>query len=1133
MGRDKHTGARAAPSRRSFGRRAARWAAGLFAFVLLVFAATAGLAVFLLSRGSIESVHLAGRIARAVEMRIGGGFQAEIGRIRLTRGPEGLSIEGDDVALRDPTGKTVVQAPRAIVAVDGWSLLRLSPVLREVELVGLSVVLTLDRDGSVSVSTVETRREPVAPPAQTAPLRLASFVDAVAAPAGALAILERVGLRDGTLLVDDRRNDRVATYSELSLVYSRPMAGETRLAMRAKGAHGRWGLSAVLRGLPGETRTLEAGVQNLAVSEILGFAEKGALRVHTDMPVSFDLKARLGADDRLEALEGEITGGSAQIVFDDPNIKPIGVEKLGGRFSTSGEARTIALDDLVVAGAGLRLQGRGSVDIPADASSGWRFAFSADGGVGRVDPRKPELRIESARAQGTISPGFTGIKLDGVSLAGPEVDVSLAGSLGRYGTRDGLALDLKTGRMPVDAVLAFWPSFSGPLTRRYFLASVDGGTVERLVYRIDFSAPVLADAVAGRPLPDDSKRLDIRITDGVMRPAPGLPVLSGITADGVVTGRTATVDVERAVTRTGAGAPMTLEDGRFAMADTAAVLPDATIGFRLRGGADAFFALLKQDALRNVAGAGFPDPADVKGSVDARVDVRMPLKNDPPPETVKLDIAGVFTGFQADAAIGKERLEASSMSFRQAEGRLVVKGEGRIGGAPAVFDYMQGPRGAEPEYSVVLTVDDQVRARRGLRTTGLIAGPVQIRATSRDGGGKGQVLVEADFARAAINGLLPTWFKPVGRPARAVMKVRAAGEDRFDVLDLVLDGGNGLTVRGGGQVAADGTILQASLSQVRLSPGDDMKVDVEKTGNGMRLTVRATALDARPFLKSALGPSAQGGSGGELELDVKANALQGHSGEVLSGAEFRMTLRSGETRDFRLAGRLGRAPVSGQTARSEAGAPVLVVESGDAGAFLRFVDLYRRMTGGALLMQLSPGSDPLSGFLVVQNFSLRNDPALAGVAANRANREGRSLIEDASVVSFTRLRVEFERAGNGIMTLREGVMWGPALGGTLEGTVDLVRDRIDMRGTFVPAYGLNNIPNQLPFFGSLLFGGPNEGLFAVNFRVSGSRAEPAVTFNPLSAVAPGFLRKFFGVTRPEESPVPPAPIPDAAPAPRR
>ena len=51
---------------------------------------------------------------------------------------------------------------------------------------------------------------------------------------------------------------------------------------------------------------------------------------------------------------------------------------------------------------------------------------------------------------------------------------------------------------------------------------------------------------------------------------------------------------------------------------------------------------------------------------------------------------------------------------------------------------------------------------------------------------------------------------------------------------------------------------------------------------------------------------------------------------------------------------------------------------------------------------------------------------------------------------------------------------------------------------------------QVPLFGPILGGGQDEGLFAVNFRISGLASEPTLTVNPLSAVAPGFLRKLFG-----------------------
>ena len=80
----------------------------------------------------------------------------------------------------------------------------------------------------------------------------------------------------------------------------------------------------------------------------------------------------------------------------------------------------------------------------------------------------------------------------------------------------------------------------------------------------------------------------------------------------------------------------------------------------------------------------------------------------------------------------------------------------------------------------------------------------------------------------------------------------------------------------------------------------------------------------------------------------------------------------------------------------------------------------------------------------------------------------------------------------------------------LDGWLDFAHDRVNMTGTFVPAYGVNDLFSQIPLFGPILGGGTHEGLFAVNFRISGPASAPVLNVNPLSAIAPGFLRKIFG-----------------------
>jgi hypothetical protein len=116
---------------------------------------------------------------------------------------------------------------------------------------------------------------------------------------------------------------------------------------------------------------------------------------------------------------------------------------------------------------------------------------------------------------------------------------------------------------------------------------------------------------------------------------------------------------------------------------------------------------------------------------------------------------------------------------------------------------------------------------------------------------------------------------------------------------------------------------------------------------------------------------------------------------------------------------------------------------------------------------------------------------------------------DLNEVNFTKARADFVRS-SGRLDFREAAIWGPEVGFTLDGFIDFARDRTDVSGTFVPAYGLNNVFAQVPLLGPLLGGGRNEGLFGVNFRLTGQVGAPQLTVNPLSAIAPGFLRKLFG-----------------------
>jgi hypothetical protein len=224
-----------------------------------------------------------------------------------------------------------------------------------------------------------------------------------------------------------------------------------------------------------------------------------------------------------------------------------------------------------------------------------------------------------------------------------------------------------------------------------------------------------------------------------------------------------------------------------------------------------------------------------------------------------------------------------------------------------------------------------------------------------------------------------------------------------------------------------------------------------------------------------------------------------------------MSRRNGHVRNFGMLAKLGtNSSLTGDLRAYPGGRQVVYFESNDAGALLRFTDTYSRVVGGQMWMAMDPPTTdqlPQEGVINVRDFSIRGESTLEKVAANDGDPSGRMPQAIGSGVSFSRMRAEFTRAP-GKLSVRDGVVWGPAIGATLEGQFDYARDDVRLRGTFVPAYALNNFLARVPIVG-LFLGGQNEGVFGMTYEVVGPTGNATLRVAPMSMLAPGFLRKIF------------------------
>jgi uncharacterized protein YhdP len=238
---------------------------------------------------------------------------------------------------------------------------------------------------------------------------------------------------------------------------------------------------------------------------------------------------------------------------------------------------------------------------------------------------------------------------------------------------------------------------------------------------------------------------------------------------------------------------------------------------------------------------------------------------------------------------------------------------------------------------------------------------------------------------------------------------------------------------------------------------------------------------------------------GQPLRDVAADLVRGAdgwhsadlSGRLPKGGEFALTLApDGERRRLRLT-------------------------SSDAGNLLQTLHQTSRIEGGALELEATifrqQPSLHAEGHLVARQFDVLDAPLLARLLTV-ASLTGIGNLLGGEGIAFEQLESRFVVRDEALQ-LDKGRVYGSQLGLTFHGRVDLAADTLDLEGTIAPLYGVNWTIGRIPIIGQLLRGSEGEGAFAATYSMRGAVDAPTIRVNPLSALAPGFLRELFSGLR--------------------
>ena len=1003
--------------------------------------------IWRLMQGPIQLDWLAPYVEAAFD-RSGIGLKVAISGVRfgLDRTTHQLDLRAEGVHVSLPDGEPVASFPEMATSFALSAMLR--GRLEPTQVVVERPVLHLVRDASGTISAQIGSGD------QAAPNLGPQMLESLAGPReldAPLGLLRELRIRGATVIVDDRRTGHTWRADRVDLAVRRS----------AKGVRGDFSLAVPMGASMPEVRAnyryfadrqvfdLDLSIEGVQPADIPPLIPELAQLQHLDAAVSGTLRTRIDLAQR----------------------KP-----LGSRL------------DLVL--------GKGRVH------SEWLPTGSIAIDKGEVHavyaPEDSEAQLEKLVLD---LGGGTQLTLNG-TLGGitPELIAAPADARPPGHVVGKLSATLK--HLPVARLGELWPVAFAAGGREWVLANIHDGIIDEAAAQLGLDLDPVAHTADVL-----NARGSLRYHDLTVNYFDGLPMVRQVSG----TARFTDKQVDFAPTG-GLLKGLKLTGGSLQITDLGGRPEWLTIDLALAGPLQDTLEVIDSKPLRYARAIGI-DPARVGGSAETRLRFKFPLLADLKFDAVDYSAKATISGASLPKILLERGLSEANLALDVAPAGAHVQGTARFDGIPAKLDakvFFHAKSGPHSVYRVALTLDEAAQRRLDLdflpdRVRGPIVADVTYSAFARN---RGEATARLDLRGATLSIAEAGWKKPPDQPgtAKIVLNVendRIARIPQIDIKAAGLDGHFAALLG-----ADTKRVERVEIRRLLVGETDVSGMVTRRAAGGWLADIHAAQADARHLIKDTTSDKSSDPS---QPLAVKARVDR-----LILGArrELRqVTANLLRTDGIWQSGHLEGRYVNGRRLSlrfDESGSRRLIFQSDDLGATLQVLDIADGVVGGNLRIdgQLSEidGKRTLRAHVEGHDYMLTHAPVMTRILA-LPSLTGFASMLSGSGLPFMTLRGDFVY-GNDRLTIERVLAFGEALGVTAEGWIDINRDRLDLRGTVAPAYALNSILNNVPILGELLGGGA-QGLFAANFRLNGASADPQVTVNPLSALAPGVLRQLF------------------------
>ncbi len=1111
-----------------------------------------GLVVWRISSGEISLDFLAGPIERAINSNFD-GYRISIGGAVLERAEEdgGISFRLRDLAFRDDNDILLAEAPRAAIGISPLDILvgEISPT--SIDLIGPRLVVLMRRDGRVEIDIAREQQEPgsgavrvqsdpvadpdrdyeAGEPPQTVsendvPVStvtdikfLLGFSDEQGGQ-GFLGALNRVGILNADLIFIHEKLGVRWEIQQGNLALIRDGAGiRYEASADVTGDAGDWSLR--LTGDvsdPGEGLRVSINVEDFIPRQAASLIEGLGGLAMLDLPISasgvsiiddnsrvrsFDLTARFGAGILRLGEESDrgfvIDRGAIELSY---NASQNLIQLMPSRFDFNDDYVTFS----------------GTINPPVTdpgsqpGSTFWEFDLKGDEGSFTARGVDMPLQIDTAKILGRYDAQNGEIWFDQAEMRAQGVSISANGRIKAAERSPEIELFAQFSPMAVDVLKQIWPYLLAQDAREWFFDNVHEGTITDMAVVLDFPGGLIADLEEWAPIPRESFDLAFGFTGVTAEYFRALPNIENGVGRAKMKGGRFSVDVIGGTIPVASGAVVESVTGTIEIPN---VTDEPAIAYIRTAGSGSTAALLE---LLNYAPLNYADdvglnPAEIGGNSTLELDISVPLLKDVTYEEVNLAARAEIHDLSVPDLFGGQDIEQGELILRVLPTRVEAAGEMMLSGVPARMNWRRSfgvPGGGN--LALRMRLDEAGRRTFGVDLD-FLQGPVEVEIVPESLGSRNPELgFIIDLTEASLTYPGLGWDKPAGVASDARFNLVGLADGGSQLNDFALVG-SGTNIAGDMVVDNDGRILSAEFPQFALNDGDDLSMNVHRGNDDvLNVVVRGNTFNGAGIVQGMFddaGP-ASAPDGSVINLEAVIGRVSGDSGFEITNVTAQVIQKDGRTSYLTVDGLAeGKSLTMRITPSANGNSRDFNIVSGNAGAALRFAGLYSNVQGGDMIMRASLPNDPsaqVSGQLVMKDFRLVDDRIARRIVSTDPRTNDRQ--PPAQGDYFQRFNMPFTRQ-DGVLTIGESYINGPVVGATLRGQVDFNRDTINLAGTYVPLYALNNLLSNVPVVGQILTGGRNEGLLAVTFAIQGSLSDARVIVNPISAVAPGLLRKLF------------------------